>query len=189
VFDNPGHKTWSIPVDVQDIYKDEIIQVKITGVDIFYDRGNRCSSVTALTDKGGKDTSSLPRGGGETNNGALIFDYKNKEHWTDSLIGGKCSSGGKKSQMNPYVAIRCSGEGRENDCNVMSARLVFNSVDKLTGIEVRADEATGDGEARFGSILITTLGERCDVIAQVVDPFGKNYAFSQNTKKECMDKQ
>lgn len=174
----------TIPVAEFDIYKDEIIDVKVKGIGIDWDIDDRCSSIKALNDKGGLDTSSLPRGAGESKTGTLIFDYQNKNYWDAPYIEAGCSSGDKNSTINKYAAVRCSGEGSENDCNVMTGRLIFDETGLLTSVSVLYDEATGDGAGWFDEIVITYYGERCNVIAQVVTPDGENTAWTKRVQPD-----
>jgi len=179
---SPGQYLWTIPVVHYNIYKDEILEIKVKGIGIDYKVDSRCSSVKALSDKGGSDISSLPRSQGESKNGTLIFNEQNKEYWSDQFTGNCKSGDGEAKKINPYVAVRCSGNGKNNDCNVMTGTLEFDDTDKLVNIHVKYNEGFEGGAGWFGSVTITHLGERCNVLAQVVKPGGENMAWASKIK-------
>lgn len=161
-----------------DIYRDEIVEIKVKGVEIDKDDNDYDDcNVIAIAD----DTQSEPQVN-STKKGTLIFNSKNKDNWGRFFIDA-FKSGGKTSTINKYIALRCSGQGKENDANVMTGRLVFNEQNKLIEIVIRYDEATGGGAGKFASVNITYLGERCNVIAQVVTADGENKAWTKRALK------
>jgi hypothetical protein len=179
-----GEANWIEEFDVSylNILKDEINQIKIDGVqfDVNNNKYNDCN-VIAVHEGDINDAQSLPKSS-SNGSGALIFNQNNRQYWEDNFTG-KYEKGGDTANVNKGIALRCSGKGADNDVLNMSARLYFNN-DVLEKIEVKAQDPEGqDGHAKFYGIYITYLGERCNVIAQVVDPFGTNYAFAQNVKK------
>ncbi len=170
----------SIDVSEYNVYRDELINVKINGVDFDHD-GDSWGDCNV---KGACLTPSESYEEGET--GTLIFNMKNKDYWDREFVDS-CDnrsdpeSDGKANSVNKYVAVRCGRSGDDDKNNVLSARLIFNSqTDLLEDIEIIYEDAgTNDGNAQFNSVTMTYRGETCNIIAMTIDPEGENKAWTK----------
>ncbi len=166
------------------IYRDEITGLKLEGVEIDHNNTDYDDcNVVAATDGGFEDISSQPRGSG-AKRGTMIFDSKNKSYWDHEFTDDYTKAGYTAAGLNKYIALRCSGQGAENDSAVASARLEFDEHDMLQNIEFKFVDGNGNGgHAKFYSANITYRGERCEYIAKVVTEDGENKAWVTRAQK------
>jgi len=167
------------------VYKDEILEVRIDGV--------RIDDDSAGWDCGlGQDHASInpsipTNDSNKGTSGTIIFNAKNKEHWSDPISGAvdlECG-GDYKADFNEYAYLRCAHIDRMNDCNIMTARLEFDDeTDELINVWVKYLDGSKEwGKAEFSQITITFKGPRCNVLAQVVQPDGKAVPWSSRIKE------
>lgn len=165
-----GGKDYSFNVSSLGIFKDELLEVRVNGVDMDHD-GDRDWDCEIIADRGpsGPDSHGA--------DGYIVLNQENKEHWEDGFnvskpLGKDCDNNGSTS-INPYAYVRCHKGDPDNDCNTTSARLTFNNHRVLQEIQVRyRDGSPGKGMGKFNSVTMTFRGERCNVLAQVVTPDG-----------------
>jgi len=177
-------ETVSVDVSGYEIYRDEIIGVKLEGVEIDHNNTDYddCNVVAAI-DGGFEDTSSQPRSTG-AKRGTMIFDNKNKNYWDHAFEDSYTKSSYTAAGLNKYIALRCSGQRAENDSTVASARLEFDEHDMLQQIQFKLVDANGSGgHAKFYSANITYRGERCEYIVKVVTEDGENKAWATRLQK------
>ncbi|HPL95587.1 MAG TPA: hypothetical protein PLF15_02330, partial [bacterium] len=174
------------------IYRDEILEVKINGIQIDKDESGDydCGASRSYEghDDSGFDFTKNPAipGSSTPSQGTIVFNNTNKDYWSESLesLHVICNDNSDyDAKINPYAFIRCDGINKGDDCNDMNyftARLMFDDNGMLDSIEVRYDDGGNEtGRGKFENITITFVGPRCEVIAQVVDPEGNNYAWGK----------
>lgn len=181
--DDTETDTKSVNVSNLNVYRDEIIEIRINDV-MIDDDGNHWNcglgqDYTSINPSVPADNSS------EGAKGTIIFNEKNKEYWERSATSDyeECTDKARV-KFNKYAYLRCAHHGADNDCNRVSGQLFFDAHDKLTKIKVYFEDGSPNlGKYAFSSITITFRGPRCDVIAQVVTPSGENAAWASRVQK------
>ncbi len=178
-----------------DVYKDEIIELKIEGIRFdnagteFENSGEeKCIGVAKSFNSYLNPSTGQKSSGGE---GTLIFNDINKDYWdrefTDEFPRDNMST--PHAGYNKYASVECFG-GKGDDMNFATARLIFDANnEKLTSIEVKYCDGEGGndndaGAYKYSDVNVTFKGERCNVIAQVVTPEGKNKAWTARIQKD-----
>ena len=184
-YDSDGN-TQSFDVSNLNIYKDEILQVKINGVQIDDDSDEKWDDCGLANDDPDINPSVPIDSSNPNEKGTIILNEKNKEGWTAGFTNKRDDCPNGSYNKYAYLRTRSNGHkcGGDNKCNVMSARLKFDADNKLVDVIVKYEDGSGGtGKAKFDSITITFKGPRCDVLAQVVTPDGRNAAWSARVQK------
>lgn len=179
------------------IHKDEILEIRMNGVQIDHNNNDYRNDCWLSTWPSYPTESTLnPAITCDTDSceGAIVFNHVNKEHWTDkfdekddfgNLVGNRsCSDTIHTGSFNPYAYLHCANEGTNDECNIVSARLEFDSQDFLKSMEYKYNDASARGGSfKFKSVTISFMGDRCNVITMVVKPNGENAAWSSRIKE------
>ena len=81
------------------------------------------------------------------------------------------------------VTGSCDDDGISAPGNFFGIELIFDGQNSLEKIRMRTCD-DDDGRTDDANLMLTfILSEPCNVLAEVVDPFGKNYAFSSKIQK------
>jgi len=172
------------------IHKDEILEIKMNGIQIAHRNDNFRSSCWLDTWPSYPIESTLNPAitcsGEDSCEGAIVFNSVNKEHWTDKFSGESknCEGEAWTGPFNHYAYLRCANKSKKDECNIVSARLDFDDQGFLKTMEYKYNDGSKDrGSIRFDSVTITFMGDRCNVITMVVKPNGENAAWSSRIKE------
>ncbi len=173
-------RTWFYDLSDLNVYRNELLELKINGVRMD-DDGNGSYECGLAVDEAADYNPSVPRDSSQLGaKGTIIFNNVNKAHWEDSLDGTHKTCNNGQTYYNSAAYLRCahSPSGSENDCNIVTAKLEFE-MNKLKGVRIKYDDGSpGNGSYSFDSITMTYKGERCNIIAQVVTDDGQNKAWT-----------
>ncbi|MBU4482042.1 hypothetical protein KKC16_01155, partial [Patescibacteria group bacterium] len=170
------------------IYRDEILEVRIKNIQMDNDNHNYHDDCELQLYNDKVDHELYPNPAeicsSRSCKGAIIFNEKNKEGWNDNFTYTSFKVGDYYTgTINPYAYLRCGDLGDDNKANVITAKLNFNDYDMLESVTVKyRDGSDHEGSVKWDSIQITFLGERCNVLAQVVKPGGENMAWASKIK-------
>jgi hypothetical protein len=170
------------------IHKDQIAEVRWEDVEFSVDGSSNFgdSKVVAVHESNVDDDTSPTQV--EEKFGILLFNQDNENYWdvpirsgrldsSDSRVSNFSKDGTPTIPLNEGAALRNANSGAANDTFVMTATMIFDDNGYLRQIVMFTNDGNeGDGRMKYSGPYITYLGERCNVIAQVVDPYGKNYA-------------
>ncbi len=175
-----------IDVSNYEIYKDEIAEVKIEGVRIDHDNAGFGTDDCGVQKVWADDMEHNPAKENKTKGGegAIIFNEFNKDYWGDGYGVTIDTGDGYTVSYNKYANLRCWGDWSGSYKDISTARLKFNSQNKLTEIAYKhCDGSSNNGAGRYKDIKVILKGEICNKIVQVVETDGSNKAWVTRIKQ------
>lgn len=184
-------KDHQVDVSALNIYKNDIIEIKIDGVQIDhnnydFNKGDDGECGVEKPNIEGVIETYNPAIENKTDEGAgaIIFNDINRPYWEEGYQTEIDTGGGNQVSYNKYAALRCYGNFGGHAYDISTARLEFDEHNKLINIFYKhCDGSSDSGGGRYKSIRITFKGERCNQIVEVVTPEGENKVWATRVKE------